>query len=164
MTVCTFLSPAHEQVYTDFLMSVTCRSELVHAVFGSSAVRDHYLAMLTARLLQSPLDILELTPDTDILALFNPRLSDIPLAAATQSTQSAPSGVLLVRDAEAIAATTWSVLFALLRDLPVLNLACVACWRPEQQAQQMSVSGHFRDTRPTFRFETHPPASDAVGV
>jgi hypothetical protein len=71
---------------------------------------------------------------------------------------------LLVRDAEAIAATTWSVLFALLRDLPVLNLACVACWRPEQQAQQMSVSGHFRDTRPTFRFETHPPAPDAVGV
>jgi len=51
-----------------------------------------------------------------------------------------------------------------LRDLPVLNLACVACWRPEQQAQQMSVSGHFRDTRPTFRFETNPPASDAVGV
>ena len=31
-----------------------------------------------ARLLQSPLDILELTPDTDILALFNPSLSDIP--------------------------------------------------------------------------------------
>jgi hypothetical protein len=32
-------------------------------------------------LLQSPLDILELTPNTDILALFNPRLSDIPPAA-----------------------------------------------------------------------------------
>jgi hypothetical protein len=34
-----------------------------------------------ARLLQSPLDILELTPNTDILTLFNPRLSDIPLAS-----------------------------------------------------------------------------------
>jgi hypothetical protein len=34
-----------------------------------------------ARLLQSPLDILELTLDTDILALFNPRLSDIPPAS-----------------------------------------------------------------------------------
>ena len=155
MTVCTFLSPAHEQVYTEFLMSVTLCALRVRAAGSIIPV---------ARLLQSPLDILELNPDTDILALFNPRLSDIPLAAATQSTQAAPSGVLLVRDAEAIAATTWSVLFALLRDLPVLNLACVACWRPEQQAQQMSVSGYFRDIRPTFRFETHPPASDADGV
>jgi hypothetical protein len=39
------------------------------------------LALLTARLLQSPLDNLEFTPDTDILALFNPRLSDIPPAS-----------------------------------------------------------------------------------
>jgi hypothetical protein len=164
MTVSTFLSPAHEQVYTEFLMSVTCRSELVHAVFGSAALRDHYLALLEARLLQSPLDILELTPDTDIVALFNPRLIDIPLAKATQSTKSATSGVLLVREAHAISPNTWSVLFALLRDLPVLNLACVACWRPEQQEQQSMVSGHFRDIRPTFRFEIHPPASDGVGV
>jgi hypothetical protein len=164
MTDSTFLSPAHEQVYTEFVTSVTCRSELVHAVFDTMAARDHYLELLVAQLLQYPLDVLEIGPETDVLTLFNPRLTDIPLATATQKvTQGTTSGVLLVRDAEAISATTWSVLFALLRDLPVLNLACVACWRPEQQAQQLKVSGHFRDIRPTFRFETHPPASGAVG-
>jgi hypothetical protein len=117
MTDSTFLSPAHEQVYTEFVTSVTCRSELVHAVFDTMAARDHYLELLVAQLLQYPLDILEIGPETDILTLFNPRLTDIPLATATQKvTQGTTSGVLLVRDAEAIAATTWSVLFALLRD------------------------------------------------
>jgi hypothetical protein len=96
MTVCTFLSPAHEQVYTEFLMSVTCRSELVHAVFGSAALRDHYLALLEARLLQSPLDILELTPDTDILALFNPRLSDIPPASDADGVKKRQSPLRLL--------------------------------------------------------------------
>ena len=162
MTSPNFLSPAHEQLFTEFTKSISARAEFFHAVFENSAMRDHYLALLTAELLQHPLDILELSNDTDILALFNPRLRDIPLATATKITHMSTSGVLLVREAHAIAPNNWNVLFALLRDLPALNLACVACWRPDQQTQQSLVSGYLRGIRPTFRFERDSDGSQMV--
>jgi len=141
--------------FEDLLHCISTSSGYYPAVFDHDSLRNDVLNKLSAALHEHSVDTLILAPDTDIVALVNPRLEHISLVEATQRvTEAKTAGVILVREADAIDPHTWSLLFALMRDLPVLNLACVACWRPEQQTLMDSISGQCRDLRQGFVFNT----------
>lgn len=157
-----FLFPYHEQTYTELLDCVSQQSGLYTVTFASAKIRDHYLRMLSKALQRNQLDILALAPDTDVVALLNPRLEQFSLDVATDKNGSNETAcVLLVREADAIDPYTWSLLFSLMRDLPVLNLACLACWRHEQRTQSEALASQYRDYRGRFCFVAVPGADAA---
>jgi hypothetical protein len=103
-----------------------------------------------------------LNTDTDIVELLNPRLETTPLRDATRKiSYDTTAAVLIVKDATTIAAETWTLLFALMRDLPVLNLACLACWLPEQTEQQEHLTTQCREFRTAFVFDLDEGAAEA---
>jgi hypothetical protein len=98
-------------------------------VFASDALRDYLLRYLVDFSSDSGRALLELNADTDLLAMLNPLLADVPLSSAIRKEpHPGVPRLLLVRDAPAIEPATWALFFALMRDLPALNLACVVCW------------------------------------
>jgi hypothetical protein len=158
-----FLFPYHEQTYTELLECASQQSGLYTVTFANANIRDHYLRMLTKALQRNQLDILELAPDTDVVALLNPRLEPFTLDVATHKDGSNETAcVLLVREADAIDPHTWSLLFSLMRDLPVLNLACLACWRHDQRAPSEALAAQYREYRGNFCFVAVPGADPAT--
>lgn len=156
------LLPSHTTLFLTLADSINRQSGLYHARFGSSWLRDYYLGRLIGLLESANRDVLMLGANTDIVELLNPRLEKIALRDATQKVSYETSAaVLIVTDAATIAAGTWSLLFALMRDLPVLNLACLACWLPEQAAQQESLSAQCREFRAGYVFDLDEPADKA---
>jgi len=130
------LLPAHIPLFLTMADSINRQSGLYHARFGSSWLRDYYLYRLISLLVSANRDVMMLNTDKDIVELLNPRLEKTAL-----------------RDANTIAAETWILLFALMRDLPVLNLACLACWLPEQTEQQDHLTTQCREFRTAFSFD-----------
>lgn len=155
------LFPAHTPVFLKLADRVNAQGGLYHVAFGSSWLRDYYLGRLATLLELKGRDILTLTPETDVVTFINPRLESIALSEAILRTSyDTTSAVVVVADAAGVAPESWTLLFALMRDLPVLNLACVACWLPEQQAQQDALAAQCREYRELFCFEleeTAPP-------
>jgi len=155
------LLPAHTPLFLTMADNINRQSGLYHAIFGSSWLRDYYLGRLISLLESANRDILKLGADTDIVELLNPRLEKTALHDATKKVSYETSAaVLIVTDAGTIAAETWSLLFALMRDLPVLNLACLACWLPEQTEQQESLSAQCREFRAGFVFDLEGSAAE----
>lgn len=158
------LLPAHTSLFLTMAGSINRQSGLYHASFGSSWLRDYYLGRLISLLESANRDILMLDADTDIVEILNPRLETTPLRDATrQIVNDATAAVLIVKDAITIPAETWSLLFALMRDLPVLNLACLACWLPEQTEQQERLTTQCRAFRAGFMFDLEESADNADG-
>lgn len=158
-----FLLPFHTQTYAELLSRVGQQSGLYNVSFANAKIRDHYMRMMVRALRRNQLDILQLAPDTDVVALLNPRLEPFVLDVATQKTGATKTAcVLLVREADAIDPLTWSLLFSLMRDLPVLNLACLACWRHNQRALSDKLATQFRDYRGNFCFVAEPGADPAT--
>ena len=156
------LLPAHAPLFLTLADSINRQSGLYHARFGSSWLRDYYLSRLISLLESANRDILLLDADTDIVELLNPRLETTALRDATRRiSYDTSAAVLIVKDATAIAAETWTLLFALMRDLPVLNLACLACWLPEQAEQQERVTTQCREFRAGFMFDLEESADTA---
>lgn len=156
------LLPAHTPLFLSMADSINRQSGLYHARFGSSWLRDYYLSRLISLLESANRDVLMLDTDTDIVELLNPRLEKTPLRDATQKiSYDTTAAVLIVKDATTIAAETWTLLFALMRDLPVLNLACLACWLPEQTEQQEHLTTQCREFRTAFVFDLDEGAAEA---
>jgi hypothetical protein len=148
------LLPAHTPLFLSMAGCINRQSGLYHASFGSSWLRDYYLDRLISLLESANRDILMLDSGTDIVELLNPRLEKTALRDATRKINyDTSAAVLIVKDATTIAAETWTLLFALMRDLPVLNLACLACWLPEQTEQQEHLSTQCREFRTAFSFD-----------
>ena len=98
-------------------------------VLASDALRDYLLRSLVDFASAAGRPVLELKADSDLLAMLNPLVADVPLSRAIRKEiQLSEPRLLLVRDAVAIDSSTWALFFALMRDLPVLNLACIVCW------------------------------------
>lgn len=148
------LLPAHTPLFLSMAGCINRQSGLYHASFGSSWLRDYYLDRLISLLESANRDVLILGAGTDIVELLNPRLEKIALRDATRKiSYDTSAAVLIVKDATTIAAETWTLLFALMRDLPVLNLACLACWLPVQTEQQERLSTQCREFRTAFVFD-----------
>jgi hypothetical protein len=129
-------------------------------VFASDALRDYLLRYLIDVANESGRDLLQLNADSDLLAMLNPLVADVPLSSAIrkESHQGAPR-LMLVRDALAIEPATWALCFALMRDLPALHLACVVCWPWSQRERAAAFVEECRLGAESFEFG---PLSRAV--
>jgi predicted transcriptional regulator len=145
--------PEHTEAYAELLRRVQERGGLYNCLLASERLRDYYLSSICAHLESRNYKVLELTAESDLVELLNPLLEDIPLSVAIRkdAVSSSPN-ILFVRDPEAIDTNAWALLFALVRDIPALNLACVLGWLIGQEEMLQKFSAMSRDQKHDFSF------------
>lgn len=150
-----FVFPEHAGVYEELLVQATEKRGLYNCFMASSMLRTYYLSHVCSYLKLKDHKVLELDKDSDLIALLNPLVEDIPLSVAiSRDVADSSPNILLIRDPELIEPNVWALLFALVRDIPALNLACVSGWLADHEEISQSLLTIYRDHKFDFSFGT----------
>lgn len=155
-----FVFPEHAGIYEELLGQSEMQRGLYNCFMASSMLRTYYLGHLCSYLRLKNHKILELDQDSDLISLLNPLVEDIPLSVAiSRDAANSTPNILFIRNPEVIDPNTWALLFALIRDIPALNLSCISGWLTGQEEISQSLFAMYRDHRLDFNFARIPAES-----